>query len=69
MRERERERERVRERAGERRKGGPRLTNWEPSSQVSAPNVRKKPNVSKEDAEKKKRPKPLQTRPHFILQC
>jgi hypothetical protein len=34
--------------------------NQEPSSWVSAPNVRK------EDAEKKKRLRPLQTRPHFI---
>jgi hypothetical protein len=36
--------------------------NWEPSSQVLTPNVRK------EDAEKKRRPRPLQTRSHFISQ-
>jgi hypothetical protein len=44
------------------REGGPRLMNREPSSQVSASNVRK------EEAEKKKRLRPLQTRPCFISQ-
>jgi hypothetical protein len=57
------ERDRARgESTGGGREGGPRLMNQEPSSWVSAPNVRK------EDPEKQRRPRPLQTKPHFILQ-